>query len=349
MNLAFTSNSNRKYTASTRLGDRSGRLNMETFCVTPDVGRDLLEDYYGSGIWSNFGAGGLSAPDRVLGRKPLVIEEELNEWKTLPPGSYTLRVVSHRVDTPHSVSSGSIIGFVFVVSNPISFQVIAATPEWQARQLTLATSVLDRSHSTGVSVVLMEQAQHAARILRFLGSEAATRELARRFWPRIFEGDDWDFEAGLIASPHRQIAIQELNSAIEDPRRPVTHNLIETLALLEVQSIPEYKLPHYDASRKVEWEERRKAKVAAYDKIVTKLLQRTAAALDKKSGRARTITAETLSDKHPDFKEVPLWDPAAWWHEMTFTSKIALSSLTALFFLSGILGLQRLKQGRSAH
>jgi hypothetical protein len=347
LNLAFTSDSKGKYTASTRLGDRSGRLNMEAFCVTPDAGRDPLEDYYGSGIWTSFVGGGLGGPDRLLSGVPLVIEEELNEWETLPPGRYTLHVVSNRVEAPHSKSSGSVISFVFVVSNPVSFQVVAATPEWQAAQLALAIPVLDGPQST-ISIVGMEKTQHAARVLRFLGSEAATRELARRF-TLADELHRWDFEAGLIASPHRGIAFQELNSAIEDPRRPVTDNLIQTLALLEIQSMPEYELPHHDASREVEWEEHRKAKVAAYEKIIAKLLKRAAASAGKKSGRARAITAETLSDKHPDIKEVPLWDPAAWWYEMSFTSHIALSVLMALFLLSGMLIFQRLKLRRSAH
>lgn len=349
LNLAFTSASKEKYTASTRTYDRSGRLNMETFCVTPGIGRDPLDDYYGSGIWTAFVAGGLSGGDQVLSLEPFVVREELNEWKALPPGSYTLRVASDRVGATRPKSAGAETKPVLVVSNDVPFEIIAATPEWQAEQLALALSVLDGSPPTTESMMAIEQPETAARVLRFLGSEASTRELARRFWSPAWEQHGWDFEAGLIASPHRPLAIQELDSAIDDPRHPVTSNLIETLALLEIQSMSEYKLAPYDPNRTAEWEKQRKAKVAAYETIVAKLTKRTAAALNKKLGAARAVTADTLADKRPDIKEVPLWDLTAWWHEMSLTSQIVLSSLIALFFLSGMLIFQRLKQRPSDH
>src|ERR1700693_2120970 len=105
-------------------------------------------------------------------------------------------------------------------------------------------------------------ARQALRVLRFLGSEASTRELARRFWfydrqrqvhpisaeypiNPFFYGyersqDYWDIKAGLIASPYRAVAIEALTAAIHDPQHPATRAMVETLALLEIQSKPEY-------------------------------------------------------------------------------------------------------------
>jgi hypothetical protein len=50
LSLAFTSASKGKYTVDSSTYDRSGRLNLETFCVAPDAGRDPLVDYFGSGM-----------------------------------------------------------------------------------------------------------------------------------------------------------------------------------------------------------------------------------------------------------------------------------------------------------
>jgi hypothetical protein len=111
--------------------------------------------------------------------------------------------------------------------------------------------------------------------------------------------------------------------------------------LLEIQSEPEYKLAPYDRSRKDEWEKQREAKVTAYHKIVAKLLKRVAAAVGKKSGQARTITANTLwtrkGKEDSDPQEVPLWDLAAWSTDMSFKAKTGLAALVlAASCLAGI-------------
>jgi len=294
LELSFTASAKGKYAVDTRSYDRSGRLNLESFCVDPDKGRDPLEDYYDSGLFDGFVAGGIGQ-EQVLGQIPYLINEELNEWRSLPPGSYRLQVASDRVAQIARGATGLGEGPVLVLSNTVTFQVIAATPEWQAEQLSHAISMLDEQHPR-LTQSEFEQLEHAARVLRFLGSEAATRELARRFWshdrpagsPHIpgvgypvsefyqsqLGRSYWDFKAGLIASPHRVVAIEELISAIDNPLRPATRNMAETLALLEIQSKPEYKLPLRDSIGGDEWLKQRQAKVAAYNKIVETLGKR---------------------------------------------------------------------------
>jgi hypothetical protein len=185
---------------------------------------------------------------------------------------------------------------VAVASNEVRFQVLPASPEWQAEQLARALAVLDANHKKPAEAELDEQTKHAVRVLRFLGSEGATRELARRFWsydqqrsntPRVaypsygfyaYERSQsyWDFKAGLIGSPHRAVAIEELTAAIDDPQHPATRAMVETLALLEIQSNPEYPrfLLPYDGSHSDEWEKQQRAKAAAYNDLVAKLLTR---------------------------------------------------------------------------
>ncbi len=57
LKLAFITTAKEKFASSTRTYDRSGRLELETFCITPDGGRDPLQDYYRSGIYGYFVGG----------------------------------------------------------------------------------------------------------------------------------------------------------------------------------------------------------------------------------------------------------------------------------------------------
>ncbi|MGD0760872.1 MAG: hypothetical protein ABR921_18390 [Candidatus Sulfotelmatobacter sp.] len=275
LSLAFTSASKGKYTVDSSTYDRSGRLNLETFCVAPDTGRDPLVDYFGSGIWSGFVGGGLSSGFLPLSLEPYVVKEELNEWKVLPPGSYTLRVASDRIYASGLTSSGVGARPLFVVSNCVTFQVVAATAEWQAGQLAQILATIDaKQMKTPLKPPGFEVVNSEARALRFLGSEAATRELVRQLWLT----NSWDCQAGLIGSAHRAIAIEELRAAIQDSQHPATARMVQTLAVLEIQSNPKFKLPPYDTSTKEEWRKRQQAKNAAYNELVGKLWEQVSKA-----------------------------------------------------------------------
>jgi hypothetical protein len=275
---------------------KGARPNFVTaFCLMPD-GPDPLRDDSESGLWGNGAAIGNPGPYETLNPGvPHVVTTELNEWKSAPPGSYSLRIGT---------------------SNEVKFQVVPATPEWQAEQLAKALAVLD-AHATNDALSYNDEPRkHAVRVLRFLGSEASTRELARRFWAHdqhksrplnaeypinsSFYGYEreqnyWDFKAGLIGSPYRAVAIQELTAAIHDRQYPATRAMVETLALLEIQSKPEYPrfIPSGQyrqvelqsptpecpflflpcASPPSELEKKRQAKGAAYNDLVAELLK----------------------------------------------------------------------------
>jgi hypothetical protein len=276
---------------------RAGRnLRRFSFCIMPE-GRDPLQDDEESGLWGgSSGVSSKSGPYDVLEPGVTYVDEiVLNESKSVPPGNYTLRMG---------------------ISNEVTFQVLPATPEWQAEQLASALAVLDADHTKDTPSDI-ERTKQAVRVLRFLGSEASTRELARRFWfydrqrqvhpiraeypiNPFFYGyersqDYWDIKAGLIASPYRAVAIEELTTAIHDPQHPATRAMVETLALLEIQSksgyprlIPirqygqvELQSPTPDcpflflpcASHPSEFEKQREAKGAAYNELVAELLK----------------------------------------------------------------------------
>ncbi|MGC2727669.1 MAG: hypothetical protein WA254_00620 [Candidatus Sulfotelmatobacter sp.] len=176
--------------------------------------------------------------------------------------------------------------------------------------------MLDADHTKDTPSDI-ERTKQALRVLRFLGSETSTRELARRFWVYdqkrqvrpisaeypinpFFYGyertrDYWDIKAGSIASPYRAVAIEELTAAIHDRRHPATRAMVETLALLEIQSKSEYPrfipIRQYGqielqsptpecplltlpcAIRPSELEKQRQAKGAAYNYLVAELLK----------------------------------------------------------------------------
>ena len=210
-----------------------------SFCLTPE-GRDPLQDDEESGLWGSGGGSFGNSYDVFEPGVTYVDEIVLNESKSVAPGNYTLRMG---------------------ISNDVTFQVLPATPEWQAEQLAKALAVLDADHAKGTPSDI-ERTKQALRVLRFLGSQNSTRELARRFWfygqkrqvhaisaeypiNPLFYGyertqDYWDIKAGLIASPYRAAAIEELTAAIHDPKHPATRAMVETLALLEIQSKSEY-------------------------------------------------------------------------------------------------------------
>jgi hypothetical protein len=265
-----------------------------SFCLTPE-GRNPLQDEEESGLWGGAGGSFGNSYD-VFGPGVTYVDEiVLNESKSVPPGNYTLRMG---------------------ISNEVTFQVLPAKPEWQAEQLASALALLDADHTKDTPSDI-ERTQRAMRVLRFLGSEASTRELARRFWfcdqkrqvhpisaeypiNLLFYGyertqDYWDIKAGLIASPYHAVAIEELTAAIHDPKHPATRAMVETLALLEIQSKSEYprfipirqygqvelQSPTPDcpllslpcASHPSKLEKQRQAKGAAYNDLVAELLK----------------------------------------------------------------------------
>jgi hypothetical protein len=286
LTLAFTSSATGKYFLNTRNYDRSGRLNAETFCIEPTAGRDPLDDYFRSGL-SGFFGGGLGS-QQPLTTVASNVDIELNESKVLPPGRYRLRLMSGRIDrsaTAGEPGSGSVS--VPLWSNVIDFEVVAAIAEWQTAELDAATKAVDSGADDAAK-------RHGARVLRFLGSDAATRELARRFFALNDQPFGWEFMFGLIASPHRQTAIDTMTAAIADPSHPITREFIETLALLEIQASGQYELPPYTEATKDAWTSLRARKVDAYQSAIARHAAELAAALGTKTGTARAISINAM-------------------------------------------------------
>jgi len=283
----YSSSATKKYYLDTRNYDRSGRLDgMEVFCVDPDAGLDPLSDYFSGAM--GFLGGGLGGEQEV-GQTPYVVELELNEWKSLPLGSYRLSIVSHRVSAPSDGNPyGAESSHLALRSNEVRFQVVKAEPEWQAEQLAAAVHTLDSSDKTG------EDTRHAARVLRFLGSEASTRELAGRFWSGNDQPFGWDLKFGLYGSPYRATAIQAMNAALMNPQHPVTQELVQTLATLEMQSDPDSRFPQYDEAHQQSWTKARDGYFSAFDKKMAEHMSEAARSLMSKAEPARAVSVSEL-------------------------------------------------------
>lgn len=283
----YSSSSDKKYYLNTRGYDRSGRLSgMELFCIDPESGKDPLSDYFNGTM--GFIGGGLGS-EKELSSDPYTVNLELNEWKSLPPGSYRLTILSRRVASPTEQSPNGIgVPPVPLRSNEIEFQVIKADPEWQAEQLGLAEQALDSADPGG------EDAKHAARVLRFLSSEAAAQEMARRFWSGNDQPSGWDLKFGLVGSPYRKAVIEEMKAVLKDPQHPVTQEFVQTLALLEIQSDPKYKLTPYDEKNQEAWGKARDAYTQEFNRLITEHMSELASVLPGKTGRARAVSVDEL-------------------------------------------------------
>jgi hypothetical protein len=234
LDLAFSSTTPKRYFFNNASYDRSGRMNHEDFIVEPKEGtRDPLSLFFNSiGLHM---AGGLSGGD-FLSATPTHMHLNLNEWVSLErPGTYRLRIVSHRV-TDHPTNDSPYSGEPLPVqSNSIELKIIAPDASWQAAQLAgirqvLNSEVLNREPPTGSSAT-SELRQAALTRLRYLGTEEAAREMARRLGG---EDNNGDFECmfGLIGSPHRSAGLEEMNRLFDNPDFPVSQLFLTTMAIL---------------------------------------------------------------------------------------------------------------------
>jgi hypothetical protein len=282
----YSATTSKKYVLDNRNYDRSGRLSgMEVFCLAPNSGTDPLIDYF-SQLGGIFGGGAFSMEDP--GDKPHTVELQMNEWLSLPPGQYHLSIVGNRVGLRLKGTEYPTGGEVVPLrSNAVDFEVTSADSPWQSAQLAAAVQTLDTPD------VAKEDRRQAARVLRFLDSEASTRELANRYR----SGSDefgWEFRLGLFGSPFRSVAIEAMKMALADPAHPITSEYVSTLVQLEMLSDPKLH-PHFDQIKSPD--ESTKAFQAygkEFDRRVDELMASAEATVAAKSPEAQAVTASEI-------------------------------------------------------
>lgn len=281
LELSFHASIPDMYDMEMRNYDRSGRLNIEGFHVTPP-GRDPLERYYSTGVFMGGGLGGA----RQLSSEPQVIREELNEWIALDkPGHYSLYVTSGRV-TRRTQSKAEPIE---LRSNDLEFDVVTADAAWQQRTLSTAIVTLSMGSSNEAEKIA------ALRALRFLDTPAAVHELVLRLGTRR-DRSGWNEIAGLAGSRYQNLVVQELEQQMGSPDIALTGDYLYIFAKLKLQlnhdALPPY--PQKDAAQQKIWSERMQAWEKELKELQDGLYQKTAALVATKNGEARAETVQTL-------------------------------------------------------
>jgi hypothetical protein len=279
--LSFTAWLPDAYDTNTHNYDRSGRLNLEQFEVTPP-GRDPLANYYAMGIIIGGGLGS----SRVLSHEPQVMKEDLNEWVALDdPGHYTLYVSTSRVSRRGATRDEPLQ----LRSNTLEFDVVAADPEWQEQTLAAAVSVLNSAASND------EERRSAIRTLRFLDSPQSVHELITQMG-NFPEGRRFDCIGGLPGSRHQALVVQQLERQMKAPDTAITAEYLYTLAKLKLQlehePLPPY--PEHDAAQQKVWQEHMQRREKEFTELQDALFEETAGLVSSKQGRARAETVHTL-------------------------------------------------------
>ncbi len=292
LELTFASSLPETYVYDNASYDRSGRLQIDSFILDRADGiADPLDDYYHKSLGGFMGGGlrGIGA----LSTKPEIANYDLNEWLRFDkPGKYRLYVVSHRLTKGKPYHQGNTP--VEPASNVIQFEIVPADREWEQKTFSEAVKVLDSAPKV-TSQIGENGYRSACRVLRFMGTEAAVKEMVKRFRGQEAQCD-FEYYLGLLGSPDRSFVIEQMQAALDAPDQPVPGSLLSALTFLSyvVQNPAAWQqFSNDDAGRiasRLQWEERKRH----YDLIRQSYLERLALALPQKTGAAAAISTETL-------------------------------------------------------
>jgi len=275
LKLSFTSSAPKKYQINMASYDRSGRMNYEGFHAEPEDGwSDPLKLYFSGGF---FLMGGLTN-FKYLSQEPFVLPLDLNEWVRFDkPGKYMLRIVSRRVADVSNKEGGKDVA---LTSNELQITIVPATKKWQDETLKSAIAILDKDNQTDKKSNprgdLSDEKQKAVKILRYLDSADAIKELAKRLADYNGQiGSQCFF--GLVGSSSPAVAISELQRLLTPPDYPIVPNYFFALSTLmrDPDQPPEARIKEDARNR---------------DAILEKLLP----AFSRKQGRALALTLTTV-------------------------------------------------------
>jgi hypothetical protein len=256
---------------------------VDEFMVEPSKGwDDPLRLYYHS--YLGFIGGGLGG-SKVLSTDPATISLELNEWVRFKvPGQYRVKVISRRVFGTRGNPGARVYS---IPSNELILTIIPATKEWQESTLKAAIDALDSPRMGTPVGKEPEPRRDAIKMLRYLGSPGAAQEMAHRL---IGSEGDWDFQAGLVGSPARSVALEEMEKLLVEPNFPVTDRFLSTMSVL---ALPEDEAEDLPAQRE-------KAEAQFRQQLISVLGQKRRAALAVSSNtiiedaaiRSRTLPSD---------------------------------------------------------
>lgn len=279
--LSFSAEEEKQYQVNTATYDRSGRMNYESFDVSPRSGwADPLARYYSTGT---FMGGGLTG-SALLSSQPTTMPLDLNEWVRFDrTGDYTVTVSSRRVSKSSRPFGADPVA---VKAAPLRIHVVAATAEWQKTRLKEIQAVLASVPAGGG--MQPEPRKNAIADLRYLATDAALPLLAAEVRDDHLE-TQWQAACGLMGVPDsmRDRALRVSLAKIEDPGFPASGTLLTVVSTLEANG---------DGPPEETMRERGRYNLEVWRSTLT--------ALPRKEGAAKAATAQMLSTyQSPDLSE----------------------------------------------
>jgi hypothetical protein len=224
LEFSFTSSLPGAYRLNGSFYDYGGRLRLDKYFLDHKNGVvDPLRDYMrggGGGRWDN----------PTLSEKPHKMTFDLNEWFRFDqPGRFRLYVTAPRVLKEGEKKAGD---GAEVTSNIVEFEILPRNDEWAKLELQAITRLLDSSDPNTDRRPLCHR-------LRFLNTEAAAREMIRRFgnptyaFRRTDEPADvcgHEYSMGLIGSEHLAFVLKEMERRLGAPDQIVSGAYLYTLS-----------------------------------------------------------------------------------------------------------------------
>lgn len=214
--LKFATSTPDRYDFLNRTYDRSGRLHLDGFVIDKkEKTFDPLYDYFFRG--GMFMGGGLfSVP--ALDSSPQYVNYDLNEFLSFKePGKYRLYIASPRISLKKEGKNDLSAAFggnsISLTSNIIEFAILPADEKWQAEKFA-------------------EGVNNNSKILRYLGTKAAAKEMLVRF-SREDKNFDFNNYIGLYGSPERQFIVSEMERMLVSTDYAVTESFFQMLLRLD--------------------------------------------------------------------------------------------------------------------
>jgi len=288
--LKFASDDPGRYSIDLANYDRSGRMDIDKFHLTPKPGwSDPLAFYYESGLFAFMGGGIRAVPP--LGPAGQEIDLNLNEWVRFDrPGHYSLSVSSDRVIMDKKEKSFG--RKVELTSNVVELEIVPADEKWASEQVAIAATELRSTNR--------EVAMRGARTMRFLGTKNAAALMVEQY-NRVDDGRDGEFEFGLLGSAHREFIAGEMRNELERADHPIDSSFVHLLAALAFELDHPDPLPELpqrtdvidDAALK-QIRSQMKERKNAFNPYLTETLSKLASTIPQRKGRALAQAYTTI-------------------------------------------------------
>jgi hypothetical protein len=301
LELSFASSQAKTYRMDAGAYDRSGRLHMDKFHIEPETGFvDPMYDHFH--LNRVFLGGGLRGIPE-LKEKPYLITYELNEWFRFDkPGKYRLYLTSPRVSR---IVKREEANNITLTSNAVEFEIVTAEKDWQERELQRIVKALDAKDR-------QTDRRAACRALRFLSAKGAALELVRRYGDSDNECQ-FEYYAGLIGSPHRELVMELLETRLTSPDQPISSGWLHLMFLLTMAS-GHQGLQQPRSGDDQQWREYWERYQEFYNRFQAKYAALLAQSIHLKTGRARAVSANTLLELKWDKTKLP--DAASFFNDL---------------------------------